>query len=79
MKKVSLVVGAMLAASLSAPVSAGQYVITTNEARDDNGTRLQQWLPQLKIKRRMADRRRWVINLPDAREYPQLETLQRFG
>ena len=79
MKKVSLVVGAMLAASLSAPVSAGQYVITTNEARDDNGTRLQQWLPQLKIKRRMADRRRWVINLPDDREYPLLETLQRLG
>ena len=79
MKKVSLVAGAMLVASLSAPVSAGQYVITTNEARDDNGTRLQQWLPQLKIKRRMADRRRWVINLPDDREYPLLETLQRFG
>lgn len=27
----------------------------------------------------IKDRRRWVINLPDDREYPLLETLQRLG
>lgn len=79
MKTTYLLAGAVLAATLSTQASAGQYVITTNEARDDNGSRLQQWLPQLKIKRRMADRRRWVINLPDNEESRLLDSLQRLG
>lgn len=79
MKRLSLLAGAILAASLSTHVNAGQYVITTADARDDNATRMQQWLPQLKIKRRMADRRRWVINLPDDSENHFLNKLQRLG
>lgn len=75
--------GHLLAAALLASAAttghAAQYVITTHQAEDATPTRLQQWFPALTLKRRMADRRRWVINLPDDRRSQWIEALQASG
>lgn len=77
MKQLPTLAAALLAASISS-AHAGQYVITTHTAQDDTGTKLQKWFPNLAVKRRMADRRRWVINLPD--DNPRLiEALKRYN
>ena len=75
------VIPAALAALLATAVntaSAGQYVITTRIAQDDAGERFQKWFPEMAVKRRMADRRRWVINLPD-HNTRLIDTLMRYN
>jgi len=57
---------------------AGQYVVTTRVAQDDAGERFQKWFPEMAVKRRMADRRRWVINLPD-NNTRLIEALKRYN
>ncbi|KZY96491.1 hypothetical protein A3746_10460 [Oleibacter sp. HI0075] len=63
-KYVPAALAALVALSAN-PAHAGQYVVTTRIAQDDAGERFQKWFPEMAVKRRMADRRRWVINLPD--------------
>ncbi|MEC8444381.1 MAG: S8 family serine peptidase [Pseudomonadota bacterium] len=64
MKRLPIIAGILLAAG-SLSTQAGQYVVTTHQIDDQAGAQFQRWFPTLSVKRRMADRRRWVINLPD--------------
>ena len=75
--KLSVLAAAALAASIGS-AHAGQYVVTTRIAHDDAGERFQKWFPKLAVKRRMADRRRWVINLPDDNTR-LIEALKRYN
>ena len=78
MKKLPYLAAAILAAT-TVSSHAAQYVVTTRSADNDAGEKFRQWLPQLSVKRRMADQRRWVINLPDADKSRLVSTLLRLN
>lgn len=62
--KLSALAVAALAAGIGS-AHADQYVVTTKVANDNAGELLQKLLPNLAVKHRMADRRRWVVDLPN--------------
>lgn len=79
MKNVSLLAGAILAVSLSTQVSAGQFVITTHDKATDLKSRMLSTLPEMEVKRRMRDQRRWVVNLPENAKQRFIQQLTESG
>lgn len=79
MKTPLTLISAIVATSLSMQAHSNQYVITTKEATANFKSQMLASLPDIEVKRRMYDQRRWVVNLPKNNKKQFLQKLNASG